>query len=702
MPTFEPMPDEPRLESWKAIAAYLNRDIRTAKRWEVREGLPVHRHQHESRSSVYAYAREIDVWREGRKPAGAGAAETSEAKRPWLMLAAGLVVSLLTAGGGAVSLQGRSQAPSASPTLHCEQCADFYGSVSPDGRTMAVVTPLANADIGLHDIATGQVTPLKIAGSETRTSAIIAPVFSPDGTWIAYTSGPPPVELRLVRRSGGATPATVISNPEFDYLEAVGWADLDTIVVFVRRPDRTWEVGTVARTGGAVTRIKSLGWRTPNAIHSASVSPDGRFVAYAALATNPDKPPTPQQSSELQRQVYVLPLNGSADETALTSGSGIKNNPVWMPDGRHVLFTSNVTGATDLWAAPVDDGKPAGQARLVRKDIGGIASLGMSSSGVFHYYEGRAGVIRTEFVNLNGGPVDRAVPFVGHRPTWSPSGRRLAVSRDRPGSNGALDLVVHEVETGSERVYQLPGLLTIPFDWFPDDRRLLVATTGPILQILDLDTRALTPIPNQNPEVQRRAPAVRALSRDGSTIYQSVFRPQPDPNVPAVQDRLIAIDIKTGSSRPVLTLPIADASLPRNAQSFALAVSPDDRRLALALFDRELRVTRIATVEVDGSGYRELVPPVDAQALRNKLLWSADGRWIYAVSGSLRDGEKFRVIRIAAAGGAVEETGIEIDRLDAMSLSPDDRTLAYSTLKPEGWGELLWSLDVTTILGAGR
>jgi Tol biopolymer transport system component len=162
-----------------------------------------------------------------------------------------------------------------------------------------------------------------------------------------------------------------------------------------------------------VTRIKSLGWRTPNAIHSASVSPDGRFVTYAALTTNPDQPPTPQQSSELQRQVYVLPLDGSADEAALTSGSGIKNNLVWMPDGRHVLFTSNVTGAIDLWAAPVDDGKPAGQARLVRKDIGGIASLGMSSSGPLHYYEGRAGVIRTEFVNLNGGPVDRAA---GGRP----------------------------------------------------------------------------------------------------------------------------------------------------------------------------------------------------------------------------------------------------------------------------------------------
>jgi Tol biopolymer transport system component len=213
----------------------------------------------------------------------------------------------------------------------------------------------------------------------------------------------------------------------------------------------------------------------------------------------------------------------------------------------------------------------------------------------------------------------------------------------------------------------------------------------------------LTPIPDQDPDVGRRAPNVRAISRDGRTIYQSVYRPLNDPNVPAVQDRVIAIDVETGRTRNVLTLPLADESLPRNAQSFAVAVSPDDQKLALALFDRELRATRIATVNVDGTSYRELVPPVVAQSLRNKLAWSPDGQWIYAVAGGREeDGQKFRVIRIAASGGAVEETGIEIERLNAMSLSPDGTTLAYSTLEPEGWGELLWSLDVAAILGSGR
>lgn len=54
-----------RLESWKEIAAYLRRGVRTVRRWEKDEGLPVHRHLHKKLGSVYAYRSELDRWREG-------------------------------------------------------------------------------------------------------------------------------------------------------------------------------------------------------------------------------------------------------------------------------------------------------------------------------------------------------------------------------------------------------------------------------------------------------------------------------------------------------------------------------------------------------------------------------------------------------------------------------------------------------------
>jgi hypothetical protein len=50
-----------RLDSWKAIAAYLNRDERTARRWE-RQGLPIRRVPGNRGQSVFAYKSEIDQW----------------------------------------------------------------------------------------------------------------------------------------------------------------------------------------------------------------------------------------------------------------------------------------------------------------------------------------------------------------------------------------------------------------------------------------------------------------------------------------------------------------------------------------------------------------------------------------------------------------------------------------------------------------
>jgi TolB-like protein/Flp pilus assembly protein TadD len=57
-----------RLESWKEIAAYLNRDVTTAQRWEKREGMPVHRHLHDRLGSVYAFTSELDAWQRSRRP----------------------------------------------------------------------------------------------------------------------------------------------------------------------------------------------------------------------------------------------------------------------------------------------------------------------------------------------------------------------------------------------------------------------------------------------------------------------------------------------------------------------------------------------------------------------------------------------------------------------------------------------------------
>ncbi len=60
-------PPESPLGSWKEIASYVNRDVTTVQRWEKREGMPIYRHVHAKRGSVYAYGSELDAWLQSRR-----------------------------------------------------------------------------------------------------------------------------------------------------------------------------------------------------------------------------------------------------------------------------------------------------------------------------------------------------------------------------------------------------------------------------------------------------------------------------------------------------------------------------------------------------------------------------------------------------------------------------------------------------------
>src|ERR1700724_2302567 len=64
----DPPADEPRLESWGEIAAYLRREIRTVQRWEKYQGLPIRRLTIGKLGSVYAYRSELDKWYRERQP----------------------------------------------------------------------------------------------------------------------------------------------------------------------------------------------------------------------------------------------------------------------------------------------------------------------------------------------------------------------------------------------------------------------------------------------------------------------------------------------------------------------------------------------------------------------------------------------------------------------------------------------------------
>ena len=94
-----------RLGSWKEIAAYLGRDVRTVLRWHKDRGLPLHRPPGAGGQSVFGYTDEIDAWLRPTHPArvvadpGVGSSQPARPAR-WpgtliLFAAGGAILSAL-------------------------------------------------------------------------------------------------------------------------------------------------------------------------------------------------------------------------------------------------------------------------------------------------------------------------------------------------------------------------------------------------------------------------------------------------------------------------------------------------------------------------------------------------------------------------------------------------------------------------------
>jgi TolB-like protein/Flp pilus assembly protein TadD len=165
-------PPEKRLDSWKEIAAYLSRDVTTVQRWEKREGMPVHRHVHDKRGSVYALTEELDYWIQSRRLRTDEPEEQPEAEIPqpvpvipsglglerapktylWFVLAAALCFCFLVVAWGVfrhravatVEPKIRSLAVLPLRNLSGDPAQDYLA----DGITEAIIGRLA----GIHDL----------------------------------------------------------------------------------------------------------------------------------------------------------------------------------------------------------------------------------------------------------------------------------------------------------------------------------------------------------------------------------------------------------------------------------------------------------------------------------------------------------------------------------------------------------------------
>ena len=310
-------PDD-RLDSWKKIASYLKRDVRTVQRWERREAMPVHRHLHDKLGSVFAFRSELDAWWESRRTRLAQEG-TEESERPTHIpqtledvpreTAAGVHPSRLVRLGvaAAVILLAGALAWIAEET-------DYFWR-----------SPLANA----------RFTRLDFAGTEqaaaiSRDGKFVAFLADRDGQSDAWISEVGSGTFRNLTH--GALSELALVNPA---LRALGFsADSSLVSIWTRRADgsQAGDVNILAvPTAGGPLRpyLKEAG--------ELDWSHDGTKLVYHTTA--PGDPLFVRESGKPgDRRIYVAP-------------TGVHCHfPLWSPDDAFIYFVRGVPPDDwDIW-----------------------------------------------------------------------------------------------------------------------------------------------------------------------------------------------------------------------------------------------------------------------------------------------------------------------------------------------------------------
>lgn len=403
-------------------------------------------------------------------------------------------------------------------------------------------------------VAVGATTPVAIgSGLEGE------PAISPDGKLVAYASSTPVGSRIFVRQMDGGGARMLTGGTHGDHTNPK-WSPDGSRVSFVANgaiflvpaltggsPKRTVEGAEThswSPDGKSIVygtederfiRLQPLDGGPPRmlvegaTLHSPVVSPNGKILLY-------NEGQMPSLSNVSVNAIWSVPVSGGA-RTRLSDSMHVNLSPVWMPDGKSVLFISDIGGARDVYQLPVTSAGHArgravrlttglssywislsadgsrmaydvvrnfsnvyvaplenGSARLaaaqpITRENQHVEIMALSHDGKWIAYDSdRGGNFDIYKQRVDGGePIQLTTnPANDFAPSWSPDDREIAFHSTR---NGTRDIYVINAEgTNEQQVTSGPSQDFLP-DWSPDGKHIVYYRAGPTADTILIATR---------------------------------------------------------------------------------------------------------------------------------------------------------------------------------------------------------------------
>ncbi len=484
-----------RLDSWKEIASFLGRGIRTVQRWEREEGLPVHRLPHAERGSVFADPKELSAWWDSRqikphpKPDARPATDSTARLQRVTNTTAATFWPALSSDARMIVYVSDAGKDGATPQIWLQQVGGAAVQLTTGLRDCA--EPAFSADdtrviFSAAGESAGNVYEMPALGGTPRVLKRAArnARYSPDGKWLSYIALDPHDHLRLVPVVGGEERSPASSLVDVAYAT---WSEDSRYMLVLAHPNPSVDLDywVVPVDGGAPIGTGVLGRARQQGFVVITMPPawTGDAIFFSAAG---------RQGLHLWRQrISPTTFEPIGAPELMTPGA---EHSFYPAAARNKLSFLSTHADVNVWSVAIDaaSGKAYGPLRRLTRGPGIVSYFTLSQDGrTLAYFA--APTIRGELHvrELQSGADTIAAGDPGASrgfPAISPNGEQIAYGTMVPGPPVKRPVFLTRLADGETRLVR-DDCGGRPRQWL-DERMLLVETFGAGLNsLIVLDTQ---------------------------------------------------------------------------------------------------------------------------------------------------------------------------------------------------------------------